>query len=432
MEPVVYGLVALSPASVTFVVTKDSKPLVRQVLQRVRRSGVALDGNAVESVVVEPDDPASIRRELEEHFAYEHERRGDLLFGGGTTVMNVVAASVWSVQHSDSGSRSDPEYRQWYLPARGSQLLSPSGDRIDLRAAFPGIDQLVKSAAPEQSRWEPEADEWLGRATPPGVGPAQPWSADSHVGAVTELVVALLSRVEDKSWKNNDWLKGRLGTAFDESDWTPDPQQVSKDRLAGWRRGKALELVTFALVARRVHQLTSAPRARSGSVAPEVLRNLSVNRLKKGRKPATVTELDVVVRSGPRFTLFSCGVEGGVRQAPLVKKLAEAERRSKQFGGSEARSVLVWWRSPDRGRPARNNKPAQRVGWNIPKDMSSAASESRNMMDNAGINALGNHVAVALGEFFARRDKESIRETVEDPGRVPKRVREIIEGSVFP
>lgn len=278
-HPMVIGLACLEPHVVVPIVTKQT----RETLTRV--AGLFDRVRFEPAVVVAPDDPAQIAAALRENATLR--KPAHLLYGGGTTPMNVELAERWLV--SSAAVRGA---RKWYLAERSSRLLSDDGLRVPTGSAtrhvLGDVQALVQLAMP-QWRLIPARSSKV-----PGKPTALP--ADPPIDALLRLLGGLKSQSS----------------------------------------GELLEDVVEGLLLRILRQIPSP--------YPKVLsRNVELADRKLARTGANRSaEIDLTIFSSTRFTAVSCGVN--TAQAPLSHKFHEARDRA-SFGGSEGRSLTVVHRS---------------------------------------------------------------------------------------
>ncbi len=356
--PVAIAIECLQPERVTPIVTTPT------AVEQLRRAFTWVNWN--EPVVIDGFDPVAAADQLR----VANLAPGDLFWGPGTTPMNIEVVNRWTLEQATTWDRKD--HRRWYLPARGGELLPDVGKEVQVSAAL--------AAAVGQSLDVLCTLDGLCSLSQLPVGTTVTTSRHEQVPTPSPFTVADLARhVADLVALQPAQFRGiRAATS------------------AGGRRGDLLEAVVFHLV---LEILNSEHRARR-VVAPTTV-SLNVKASDLGLQ---VTELDVVIQSGPLLTNISCGA---TQQTVFKTKFMEAKERAQQIGGSESRAHLVCHRtSTTRGGavPRRGDTLAE-----------AAADRSRLSVSERYGTSGARFGMCRLDELFAGRSARQVEAVLADP-----------------
>jgi hypothetical protein len=357
--PVAIAIECLRPQRVTPIVTEEAA--VEQLLRTY--PGIVWSN----PVVIDGFDPVMAATELRSADL----QPGDLLWGPGTTPMNIEVVNRWTLDQATKWG--DNDCRRWYLPARGGVLLPDIGagvnvadalvraqnDGADVLCTLEGLCGLSRLPAGSVPRWSRQVDANFG----------SPFQA----AQLTPLVLRVL----------------RLHRI--------PPAEITNAVGNGGRRGDLLEAVAFHLVANILRSL-----AASGSVVAPTTVSLGVKAAPPGQD--TVTELDVVIQSGPLLTNISCGA---VKQTSFKTKFMEAKERAQQVGGSEARALLFCHRTTLTSAKQVPTRPAA---------LQEARADRVKLDVGEAYGSSGSRFGICrLDEIFAARQKKQVEAVLADP-----------------
>ncbi|WP_334145113.1 hypothetical protein [Rhabdothermincola sp.] len=330
--PIVLAVLALEPDEVVPICTQETRSTLDEIRagvdEALRRRSRARRPRWRRAVVVPADDPAGIRSALEQADLPP----GDLAYAGGTAAMVAVTHDVWS--KTRPGPVGEP--RAWYLADRAGELRAGDGTVVRL-ADSPYLRSSLTDVLTIRGRADVNIETRYRVDLAPGttldrLDPDWPFTEASERPGALEVLAALgwhlltneqarPETVEELQRRWNDSVPG-LPLA-----------RPATPRGLGHLSGIVLEHLTFAIVARL---LAATPRRHLPVW-------LSIGVTIANDPTANDAELDVVVVSGPRVTVVSCGISPN--RGVLTSRFFEAKGRAGSLVGSEARSLTLALRS---------------------------------------------------------------------------------------
>lgn len=264
-------------------------------------------------VEVSLDDPARVNEQISTSRTSSGElitANRTLVYGGGTTPMNVLAYANWITTNG-------PETRAWYLASAAGEFRGDDGSTRKPNSSLVDVEQI----APLHSRGEATISSGVDLLT------LARRLTDEEIDSIGKVVRTILTttdnqqRVAALQQRTPQWLREKLGLANIQDDNTNAP-------------GDFMEFVLAVVLCRFF-----------GKELDEIRGN--VKRVEQGRY---VWEVDLVLRARERVMVVSSGISAG----QMRQKFLELDTRCAQVGGSEAFGLTVGRIGDTEGRSLRD------------------------------------------------------------------------------